>query len=296
VNGIAPYPSAQLSDSSCLLCGARRGGVLALESRVSRIRAPARIVKCAECGLGFVSPQPDAATLESYYTEEFEPSYRQAGIAYAGGTTAVAPHLRDRLVDCERTLGKKGSLLDVGVGSGTFIGHARARGWTVTGTELSRSSATRVQATGVNVLVGDVGELELPEGSFDVIHMNHVLEHMRDPARALRRMGKALRPGGLIVVEVPYEFGDLAFQLRRWTGRLRPYPVSSPHLFFFTPATLRRLLHQTGFSVESLTTTRRDAGGSWSRRAARRCIHMLERIADNGPFVVAVARSQRAPA
>jgi SAM-dependent methyltransferase len=290
MNGAAPYPSLDLRDASCLVCGTRRGRVLALESRVSRVPAPARIVKCAECGLGFVSPQPDAAMLDSYYTEEFDRLYREAGIAYAGGTTAVAPYLRERLLDCERTLGRKGALLDVGVGTGTFIGHARERGWTVTGTELSRSSAMRVQATGVNVLVGDVVEVDLPDASFDVVHMNHVLEHMRDPARALSRIRRALRPGGLVVVEVPYEFGDLAFQLRRWTGQLRPHPLPSPHLFFFTPATLRRLLQHSGFSLEWLTTTRRGDGGSWPRRVARRCIHAVERLAGNGPFIVAKAR------
>ena len=56
---------------------------------------------------------------------------------------------------------------------------------------------------GLTVDVGEFAELPLPEEGFDCVIFWHVLEHLRDPAAALRRSARLLTPGGLLVVAVP---------------------------------------------------------------------------------------------
>src|SRR6202044_502500 len=54
--------------------------------------------------------------------------------------------------------------------------------------------------TNVDFAVGDVYALDYPDGSFDVVHAHQVLQHLGDPVRALREMGRVTRPGGLVAV------------------------------------------------------------------------------------------------
>ena len=47
-------------------------------------------------------------------------------------------------------------------------------------------------------MVGNVAALDLPDASFDVVHAHQVLQHVDDPVRALREMGRVCRPGGIV--------------------------------------------------------------------------------------------------
>jgi predicted SAM-dependent methyltransferase len=81
------------------------------------------------------------------------------------------------------------------------------------------------------------------EGSLDAVTMWHVLEHLDDPARALSRIRRWLRPGGALLVGVP----NLA-SAQAWLGGSRWYHLDVPrHRVHFTPAGIRSLLRAVGF-------------------------------------------------
>jgi SAM-dependent methyltransferase len=139
-----------------------------------------------------------------------------------------------------------GRLLDVGAGKGHFLAAARGRGWDVVGVELSEASARRARATyGLEMLVGDVLEIELA-GSFDVITLWHVLEHVADPGALLDRVRGLLAPGGRLVVSVP---NNRSFQARLF-GEHWFHIDEANHLFHFTPRSLAMLLLRRGFEPE----------------------------------------------
>lgn len=79
------------------------------------------------------------------------------------------------------------------------------RGW------LSRSPT--VDYVCADLLRGDVDlqlditEMRLPDASFDGVICSHVLEHVDDDVAALREMGRVVRPGGWLLLNVPYEMG-----------------------------------------------------------------------------------------
>jgi ubiquinone/menaquinone biosynthesis C-methylase UbiE len=97
-------------------------------------------------------------------------------------------------------------LLDVGCGPGTItvdlarlVTPGRTTGIDRSAEVLGRA-ATDADALGVEVewLTGDVYALPFPEASFDIVHAHQVLQHVGEPVRALREMGRVLRPGGVL--------------------------------------------------------------------------------------------------
>ena len=100
------------------------------------------------------------------------------------------------------------SLLDIGCGPGTLtidlarrVAPGRVLGIDASG-EVLEGARERVAEAGVDVelAVGDVYHLDLPDDSFDVVHAHQVLQHLTDPVAALREMRRVARPGGIVAV------------------------------------------------------------------------------------------------
>jgi SAM-dependent methyltransferase len=114
----------------------------------------------------------------------------------ANSAAYLLPHLRptDRL-------------LDVGSGPGTITADLAGLVGEVVAVEISDQAAAVTRAglaerglTGVEVRVGDVHALDLPDASYDVVHAHQVLQHVADPVAALREMARVTRPGGVVGV------------------------------------------------------------------------------------------------
>lgn len=214
--------------------------------------------RCGSCGVVYQDPQPDlSALLKQSYSEEYFASCRQR-------LPDQAAALRSRLVDAEEILHADSSspgpirALDVGSGIGAFLVAAKERGWQPVGLEPSAYAVRLCTETlGLDVTEGTLDDaLSFPH-QFDVINLNHVLEHFQRPLANLKRIHQMLRPGGLLIVEVPRE-GKLASKLLQkisaWRAATRhPRPVYTiVHMCTFTPTSLRLLLERAGFHVERL--------------------------------------------
>lgn len=117
---------------------------------------------------------------------------------------AGEPHLYTReanalLVEVTRDL-PAGMALDIGIGEGRNARHLAARGWEVTGVDVSREGTRRAgeSSLGVRVVTGAIEDFEIGHGQWDLIVGMYVHGVMlRDSARII----DGLRPGGLLVVE-----------------------------------------------------------------------------------------------
>jgi SAM-dependent methyltransferase len=100
--------------------------------------------------------------------------------------------------------GPPGRMLDLGCGDGTVLWLARRDGWTVEGVELDPAHAALVARThGFPVTASDIaGYLGTP-GSWDVVVLTHVLEHVPDTVGALAKIRDLLKPDGVGVLEFP---------------------------------------------------------------------------------------------
>jgi SAM-dependent methyltransferase len=212
------------------------------------------LLRCPGCGLGWWDwPPLEPAEFydESYFQSAGDPKgYDDYASLEAGVRRTARGRLRRlaKLVRRDKS-GPPTTLFEIGCGTGVFLDEARKAGWTVAGAEVSRYAAERARARGLDARAAGVEELVLPPDAFDVVAMWDVIEHLRDPAAALRTAAAAVRPGGCVAAST----GDLGSTCARWSGA-RWHLFNLPeHLFFFTPASLSRLMSRAGASVERVT-------------------------------------------
>ena len=163
-----------------------------------------------------------------------------------GRLVPLFPKRRWRAEWSVRHLRKQGTprLLDVGCGTGEFLVRMRDAGWDVRGIEPDPASVEVARAKGLDVQQAGLDEARLEEGSFDAITLNHVIEHLHDPGRAIERACGLLRPGGALWLATPNidALGHERFG-PDWFGLDPPR-----HLVLFTPRGLEGLLRRAGFS------------------------------------------------
>jgi SAM-dependent methyltransferase len=236
--------------SACLVCGGERWApMFTAPDRLYRTTEKEfAVVRCQECGLMRLDPQPAAEELRRYYPENywFAPD-ESTGSRMAEAYRRVV--LRDHVRFVAQALGggrARGRLLDVGCGGGLFLGMMRERGYAVVGLDVSHEAAAmawrRQQAPAV---CGDLANAPLRAGSFAGITMFHVLEHLHDPRAYLAAARELLAPDGRLVVQVP-NAASWQFRLlgRRWSG------VDVPrHLFDFRDGDVEKLLEACGMVV-----------------------------------------------
>lgn len=193
----------------------------------------------------FVDAVISAAELESHYGEEY----------YTGGVFHDYIGEREERVASARAhcdllaqLAPRGRLLDVGCAAGFFLEAAATR-WEVTGVEFSPYAADFARRTlGHRVLTGDIASVDLDAASFEVVTLWNTIEHMSDPVNALARVAEVAAPGGLVVITTGNVSGPIARRsLPEWDLMAPP-----EHLFFFSPQTITRLLHEAGLTVRRI--------------------------------------------
>ncbi|MCL4176679.1 MAG: methyltransferase domain-containing protein [Verrucomicrobia bacterium] len=155
-----------------------------------------------------------------------------------------------------RDLAANAAILEVGCGDGSFTRNLAEHSSRVTAVDISPSQIERNARAHpeITFLQHDVA-LPFPfaDAVFEVIWCSEVLEHLFDPAFAVREMQRVLAPGGRLLVTVPYHgvFKDVLIALFRWDEHFAP---GNPHIRFFTRRTLSQVAESAGF-VEIKTTT-----------------------------------------
>ena len=156
-------------------------------------------------------------------------------------------------------------LLDVGCGDGSLVAYLSGLGWDAEGIDVDSAAVAAARRQGLRVQLGTLASEPYPPRSFDVLTMSHVIEHVIDPIALLRDCHRVLKPGGTLVLFTPNveSWGHDRFR-EAWLGLDPPR-----HLYLFRSATLRTCLDRSGqWTVESLRTTIRGAGGNLSGSAA----------------------------
>ncbi len=142
-------------------------------------------------------------------------------------------------------------MLEVGPGGGELVDAARARGWEVYATEIAASCCRRLEPVlGARLYEGELPSARFEEGSFDVVVMMEVLEHLVDPVAYLRAAWALLRRGGCVFLTTPHFRGASG---RVWGLRWRI--VNEEHLNYFDRSSMKKILETTGFADARLLTT-----------------------------------------
>jgi SAM-dependent methyltransferase len=232
------------------MCGNDRASLLFRQTdRLYRTtRKQFAVLRCQQCGLARLDPQPSPEELRRYYPDTywFAPDRSFVGRMEEWYRRVV---LRGHVRFVERALRgsrARGPLLDVGCGGGLFLGMMRRRGFRVVGLDSSREAAVVAwRHQHVPAVVANLERAPFRPGSFAGITMSHVLEHLPDPCVYLAAAHRLLEPDGRLVVNVP-NAASLQFHLlgRRWNG------IDVPrHLFDYRDRDVERVLEVMGFEV-----------------------------------------------
>ncbi len=246
----AAYELPVFESVGCLACGGRSSTPF-LTGEDDLTGKPGRFtfVTCSACGLVYQSPRLTLEGIRPYYEDQYiahQPHARWGVLApLFRAAMGSLDRAKLRIVERHAMLGPSSRLLDVGCGSGSFL--ARVRDETdaaVAGVDFVDLSH-RAEFDGVEFHHGVFSEQHVGRGRFDAITMWHFLEHDYDPPRSLRHALSALRPGGLLVVEVP-RLDSLSFRLfgSRWPGVQAPQ-----HTVLFDKERLVQMVSSAGFEV-----------------------------------------------
>jgi SAM-dependent methyltransferase len=165
--------------------------------------------ECQACGFIFQVELPTAELLEKFYSYEWIASSLPPRRTYPREFLYIAEQIATML----KTLGRPGSetrFLDYGMGDGEWCLMAKAFGCDVYGTDVSGHSEANAERLGITFVKPE----ELSGQHFDLINLNHVLEHIPNPVDKLRELKPLLAEAGLLRIASP-TCHDVRARLRR---------------------------------------------------------------------------------
>lgn len=188
-------------------------------------------------------PQPTPEQLPAYYESAdyishtdgkrtlFEKAYQFVkGIALANKLQLI------------NSMSPKGTILDIGAGTGDFLLTCKNDGWQATGIEPSAKAKSIAESKGITMTAS---QNDLPDHSFDVITMWHVLEHVPDLEAQLQSLKRLLKPEGTVIVAVPnFKSYDAQHYQSYWAA----YDVPI-HLWHFSKTAIQKLFATQGMEL-----------------------------------------------
>jgi len=114
----------------------------------------------------------------------------------------------------------------------------------IRGVDINQEAISRAKSKypDMNFQLIDLFEVE---GSYDVIYMQHVIEHLKNPKKALKHIKNLLKDKGVFILSCPNQWAYI-LKLNCWIHGTR-FCYDSTHLNEFNPQNLTNLLHKTGF-------------------------------------------------
>ena len=274
---------------TCYLCGEKGVRTLGgLRDIYFNVNGEWSLCRCSNngCGLVWTTPRPDSEKIGSLY-EDFLTHHHEA-FNFIGDSIKVK--VKKRLLEkrCGYTFNQSypvlvkilaaiasksdylsagvlgsvmnlqghetGSLLDVGCGNGNFIYEMKSLGWDVYGVEPDHQSAEiAANKYKLKVFCGSLESAIFEEQRFDVITLNHVVEHLEDPVSVLRHCLDLLKDDGKVVLTAP-NIDSHGFEKYKKSW----YALDIPrHFFQFSLQTLSECAMKAGFKrVEGKTLFR----------------------------------------
>lgn len=199
-------------------------------------------VRCLDCGLIWRSPESSGIAKEygeSYVLSKNYLKNRAHKIKKATWLIRSALHFNQDIK----------TLFEVGSSIGSTLEAARNLGIEPYGIDINEFAVDYCRQAGLNADLRTMDNLVAEGSRFDMVFMQHVLEHFEDPFHTLMQCTEILNEGGIIVILVPNSAYKRSVRLR---GKHRFYNIAGvglEHFVYFDYPSLIRVLEMTGFTI-----------------------------------------------
>ena len=192
-------------------------------------------------------PQPDLDKLPDYYKSEDYISHTDSKRNLFEKTyhSVKKITLKKKLNLINYYSKEKGTLLDVGCGTGDFLEFSMQNGWSVLGIEPNEQARHIANKKTNNTVYNSEHLLKLKHHSFDIITLWHVLEHLPNLEEHISIFNKLLKPNGTLIIAVPnYKSYDAKFYKTYWAAFDVPR-----HLWHFSKSSIKNLMVTANMNV-----------------------------------------------
>lgn len=204
--------------------------------------------RCQDCGQVSTYPLPSQKTIEDHYRLKFNQGnylwLREYAAQYKKVYRQFLRILKRQLAAKDQSI--SGAIaLDVGCFTGDFSGLLVEEGADAYGLEL-QDEAVEIAAKTLpgRIFKADVMSTAFPKKDYNVITLFGIIEHVTDPRTLVHRSAELLKKGGFLMLQTPNSGSAFA----RLMGKFWPPYLPVEHIHLFTPASLRRLLEEQGFT------------------------------------------------
>lgn len=251
----------------CNLCGSSKFAVIFNRNQT-------QILKCLKCGLVFRSPIPDFTKIQEFYNKKglIENKYF-AGLKknYNLQNPAVKLYLKE--LEKLKNITGPGRALDIGCAYGVFLDLAKKYGWDPHGVEISQKSSVYARKHfKIPVFSGKVEQAKFRTGSFELVTMWDLIEHLQDPLATLKEVKRILKKDGYVLI-LTINIDSLIGKLSGFSPKTKDLLYDRQHNYFFSSKTLAKMLKKTGFyQIETIDT----AGSQINRWQSRKIPYILQ--------------------
>jgi len=231
----------------CLLCDKEVKTIIAKKLRGGEER---NVYYCEMCGLGILDNEETESGLKDFYSEAYRkkhtPSIKKDS-SPEDLFNVYSKFQSERINLIKGYLDKKSKLLEIGCSAGMFLFHVRDYVAEVFGIDYDLKSAEFAsKICECKVFTDNIEKTDLNEGTFDVICLFQILEHIKNPIEFIKKIKKYLKPNGVLYIEVPNLHDALifAYDLPNHYDNFYFHPA---HLWYFTDKSLEILMEKLGF-------------------------------------------------
>jgi len=236
-----------ITHNQCPACGGSHLGSFLQTKDYFLSKESFSLDRCDQCGLILTNPFPAEQIIGRYYQSDdyFSHPGKKKSMLSSLYKTVRFFNIRRKFKIIEPWRGS-GKVLDIGCGSGEFLAYCKENGMEVSGLEPNdeaRDYASRL--LGKAVLRPDQ-LVSLPDKSFDVVSMWHVLEHVEDGRMQLKELHRVLKDDGVAVIALPNTASaDCVYYREFWAGWDLPR-----HLYHFNRNAICQLASTQGFHLD----------------------------------------------
>ena len=246
--------------TTCDLCGNNKFNFLFQgQDRMHNIKGIYSLNKCQKCSLIFLNPQPTSRELEKHYPKKYYsfngkyPSKKLKWIYKTLFTNKRNFILRSLILPIKplfrsTKIIKGGTFLDMGCGSGEFLILMNSFNMDCYGIEPGEFDKEFANKNNLKIKKTTIFNAKYPSNYFDLITLNHVLEHIENPSQTLKELYRILKSKGTIIISTP-QHNNLMFKFfkKNWIQLDLPR-----HLYLFSTDNLKKYAKKTNLKIEKI--------------------------------------------